>query len=291
MLHWDIQKTQPLKLARPLGKKFVRPVETPVKVKLNQNVNTKPPKEESISFNDNADANPIQEVNLPKTLVVFVAHIWNDDINSYYTTLKQSCTNFNIDLVILACGPRYDSQEKIFRPSLEEIKQMYPKNFHAKGLWACNHWILLWLWKFWAKEQYYDHVWSIEYDVRTLGDLNTLWALDRNIDYVSTTAIQQYNTEGFWGPNSGFKPTHTALKQIFRCSFNFLTYLDEKCMEGLTGQDECTLATHAQSFKHSNLKQYLCSGFSPQKNENVFRLWQNEKKKQIQILKIFHPIK
>ena len=289
MLHWDIQKTQPIRPAKQLGKNNKVQISQKPIVKVEPLPILKPiliePKE------PNEVLPQPQTILMSKILVVFVAHIWNNDIDVYFKSLKQSCAVYNIDLVILACGTRFESEEKIFRPSLDEIKLMYSKNFHAKGLWACNHWILLWLWKVWAKEECYDHVWSIEYDVRTLGDLYTLWSLDTSIDYVSSTSIQPYSTEGFWGPNIGFRPTHTALKQIFRCSYNFLNYLDEKCREGLTGQDECTLATHAQQFKYTNLKSYLCAGYSPQKNDAILRLWQNEKKQQTKMLKIFHPIK
>lgn len=310
MLHWDIQKTQPLRIAKPLGKKpvalahkkdtvFDAQKQKAIEAKVVPKVVPRPLINQNNcvlkTFNEDNQTCDLDdyklEYQMPKTLVVFVAHFWTSDIDAYYTKLKNSCSESNIDLVILACGDRYESSEIIFRPSIDEVKAMY-KDFHSKGLWACNHWILLWLWKFWAQEESYDFVWSIEYDVRTTGDLFTLWSMDKTYDYISSASAHNYTSEAFWGPNkSGFRPTHTALKQIFRCSANFLNYLHDQALIGQTGQDECTLATHAQKFKYRNLKEYLCSGYSPNKNDAVTRAWKLEKNNETKKLKIYHPIK
>ena len=168
---------------------------------------------------------------------------------------------------------------------------MYPE-FHGKGLWACNHWLLLWLWIYWARDEAYDKVWSIEYDVRSNGDLAALWTIDPSYDYISCSPIHAYTTGSFWGPiKSGFKPTHTALKQVFRTSNTFLDYLHQQCLLGHTGQDECTLASHAQSFKHRSLVEFLCQGFGPNKNQRVEASWAAYKTLDSPSLKLFHPIK
>lgn len=292
MLHWDIQKTQPLRKPKVLG--LLKPQQSPSKPeKFDQtSITVKKPVQEQ--FEQEQFKQEVVHTNVKEsTLVVFVAHRWSPDIQLYYKTLEASCKTNGLDLVILACGPYYklDFPAKIFRPLEKEVLELYGY-LHNKGLWACNHLILMWLWDSWAKEEAYEKIWSIEYDVRTTGPLETLWDLDSAYDYICCRPIEAYKTESFWGPNkSGFKPTHTSLKQVFRLSSRFIHYLHEEFKKGNSGQDECTLATHAQKFNSTNLSKYLCLGFSPCKSARALASWHSSKNIVSAPFKIFHPIK
>ena len=200
-----------------------------------------------------------------KSMVLLISHIWNEEIFVWYKTLKASLPH-DFEIIVIAVDKIFTvpSEVSILRPALAEIETLYSSKIHH-NLWASNHWILMWFWKTLGHFLRLEHVWSIEYDVRSSGPLEYLWSIDSSIDYVSSTPIENVNTLNSWS-NSVFWTTKkfTAQKQIFRTSKKFLDYLDTQFKKGFNGQDEITLATHAiEGFVCSSLSQYLHTSWSP----------------------------
>ena len=242
------------------------------------------------------------------TLLVYQAHRWSPSIEEYFLKLLSSCRQYNIDVVIIAVSEKepikFDLSKiinldfEILSPTFNEISCMYPV-FHAKGLWACNHWLIMWVWNYYAKSKGYTRLWSYEYDIRSNGDLKALWSLDNSYDYVSSKAIHKRNVNdnSFWGPIPGFSAGWTSLKQVFRASDDFLNYLHSQFLLGYTGQDEMTLASHAKDpkghreFIISSLDNFLSRHWSPCQNEALIKEWAYYKTLVYPPLKLFHPIK
>lgn len=239
------------------------------------------------------------------TLLVYQTHVWNKYIEEYFVTLYASAKQNNIDVVILTVFEKQPIKLQIpncytiLSPDISEIKSMYPI-FHSRGLWACNHWLLMWLYKYYAKFKGYTRIWSIEYDVRSNGSIDALWKIDSSFDYVTTKAMHKRNINdtGYWGTiASGFKPNWTSLKQVFRVSSTFLDYLETQFLLGHTGQDEMTLASHAKEpigrepFKITSLDKYISTNWSPASNKAVEIEWLEYKKLENPAFKMFHPIK
>jgi hypothetical protein len=239
------------------------------------------------------------------TLLMFQTHVWNSYIQEYFSLLYASAKQYSIDVVIMAVYEKETVKLKIpnnytvLSPDITEIKSMYP-NFHSRGLWACNHWLLMWLYKYYAKPKGYTRIWSFEYDVRSNGPLESLWTIHSSYDYITTKAIHKRNTNdtGYWGPvPSGYKSSWTGLKQVFRVSSEFLEYLESQFVLGHTGQDEMTLAGHAKEpigrepFKVTSLDRYISTNWSPAPNKAVENEWLQYKILENPALKMFHPIK
>jgi hypothetical protein len=238
------------------------------------------------------------------TLLVYQTHKWTAEIEEYFLQLYENAVKNNMDVVIIAVTEKNDLKisvagVEVLSPNIEEIYSMYP-DFHTKGLWACNHWLLMWVWKYYAKQKGYTRLWSYEYDVRSKGNLGAIWSLDNSFDYISSKSIHRRNGKdtSFWGPiASGFIPNWTALKQVFRVSDTFLDYLHSQFLLGHSGQDEMTLASHAKEpkgqkeFKISSLENFLSRHWSPNTNPALLKDWAYYKSLKDPPLKLFHPIK
>jgi hypothetical protein len=233
--------------------------------------------------------NQNQPTKTPTSIVLLVSHVWSTEIYKWYTTIKTSLSA-GCEIIVLACDKVFDVPQdvQILRPSIKEIEALYDYKMH-KSLWASNHWILMWFWRYLGRSLNLDYVWSIEYDVRSQGDLKELWTIDF-CDFLSTSPIKE-DDSGYWA--SSIKWTlkkYICHKQIFRMSPKFLDYLDEQFKEGRNGQDEMSLATHAilGNFSTSSLKKYLHSSWSTcsQMSEAQLKAESNTEK-----LILFHPIK
>lgn len=312
-MHWDIQQTQPLKKAfRPGASKLSTTIPSvphknlyPAQPKRVQpaNVQTRlvqQPKPSAL-LQPNILSHSSINVSEP-TLLVYMAHIWTADIQEAFEAFQRECTKHNIDICVACTSTlKIKVNAPVLYITVEELKQ-YP-GFHQKGLWACNHWILMWVWTFYAKRQGYTRLWSVEYDVRFIGSLAPIFQLDSCIDYVYSKNMAEYTSEAYWGPtHSGWKPKWTALKQLFRVSARFLDYLHEQFLLGHNGQDESTLASHAKeplpsllinepSFSHQAIGPYLSEHWSPHKNDRISKAWHMCKNMDKSELKLFHPIK
>lgn len=249
------------------------------------------------------------------TLLMFVTHVWTSNIKKYFLKLKENCDAYFIDIVIMVCIEKPSSEDlvgkiqgdlnfdiQIFNPTLKEIQSLYAKNtFNQKGLWASNHWLLMWLWKFYAKDLGYEKVWSFEYDIRFNGSLKPIFSIDSSFDYVQskTMTSRAGQTMSFWGPIvTKWNPNWTGMKQFFRLSRTFLNYLHEQFLLGYNSQDEMTLASHAREplnfkngFKYTACTEFLCSTWGPGINSRTTSDWASYEKLINPKLKLFHPIK
>lgn len=255
-----------------------------------------------------------------KIAVMYVTHIWNAKIDQVARTLLNSCKSRGFDMYVIM-GPKvqsvgYELQEKqqrysaltatqiiqpdesifkVLRPSLPELTKLYPSGFMS--MWASNHYILMWFWS--TLGHIYNAVWSIEYDVRWCGSLDTLWNFQPTADYVYSdlSPLHTFGNGHYWTKSItnkwAIKPTRTACKQVFRCSANFLAYLHEKFQLEMNAQDEIALASHAHqgNFLSFSLAPLMSKTWTtaPQFSSKIEQLWLSKSKNDP--FELFHPVK
>jgi hypothetical protein len=161
-----------------------------------------------------------------------------------------------------------------------------------KNLWASNHWILMWFWKAVGRSLGLQHVWSVEYDVRSTGQLSELWASNSDTDYISSTPIVRAANDAYWSSSVPWASNKfIAQKQIFRVSARFLEYLNDAFLKCQNGQDEITLATHARRglMNCSDLSAKLHSTWTPSRQTlKMTDIFLSAPKKNCVL---YHPIK
>lgn len=240
------------------------------------------------------------------TALVYVAHTWHAEIEATALQLQHSCKQYGIRMYVIM-GPNAQPQTTsqvpkeqpnqsftVLRPTLQDIRSMYPTGFVS--MWASNHWLLMWF----ARQFTYDYVWSIEYDVRFKGQLQSLWTFAPGIDYVFTDLedIHDVPKNHYWTnsitadwrkANCIFK---TATKQIFRVSNKFIRYLEVHFLAGHNAQDELALASHCMqgNFSSRTLKDFMSPSWttSASASPKIRILWTSCLDTKLQL---FHPVK
>lgn len=178
-------------------------------------------------------------------VVIFKTHTWNSNIEQFVKKILTETAPSNIDFIIAIHSNDYSLLDKIADVNLKEyiivftekdIKQTYSQGFHS--MWASNHWILMWLYhQFGDKYQYY---WSVEYDVRIVGDGSAIWNYSGSEDFVYTVKPFTYpNWKCYYiGGRLTENTRWFGYLQLARYSNKFLAYLDSYYKLGENGQDE-----------------------------------------------------
>jgi len=196
--------------------------------------------------------------------VFYMAHKWNSEIEKCATEIQHSALAYGLKFIIVSCPKiQVPSHFRQVCPTEQEVRQMYAGFI---SMWASNHFLFMWAWKHFG--QTFDYIWSIEYDVRFVGNLNFLWTYAPEADYVSSQAPWPIKNTYYWYNSISKKwnhPMQNALKQVNRCSKRFLVHLDAQFHLGLNAQDELALIGHALSpqFTINNLGRFTHSTWSP----------------------------
>lgn len=155
--------------------------------------------------------------------------------------------------------------------------------------WLSNH-ILLWAWhhKYGAPRNY-TRVWSLESDVRGVGNLTALWAHAPRAAYVSTSRVVPLR-EGHWAHKEFTGDAYAdpaerfyALKQVWAASADFIRFADGLFTAGVNGQDETILASMAMDFVGGNrarlgdLREFAAHGWTwdPKASRRMARAWRD----------------
>lgn len=234
--------------------------------------------------------------------LVYVTHVWNASIEATFKAI-QSSTSMDIFILVGPHGSREPIEldvgslcVTVLRPSLAELQSMYPTGFVS--MWASNHLLLMWFWRQYA----YDYVWSMEYDVRFKGPLQSLWTLSKEWDYlysdlrdlhgITKSHYWASSIEPSWHKNQ-FQHFQSATKQVCRLSRKFLDHLEASFQQGQTAQDEVAFASHCfqQNFKSKSLKDFLSDSWTTSSGSSarIEKLWQNHQDQGLLVL--FHPVK
>lgn len=270
----------------------------------------------------------------PGGAVVFVTHYWNSKIEQAAYEIRLSCESNGLEFYVIM-GPKvasvgYEIQDKVqraasaaasaaaaaaapdesvfrvLRPTSKDIIGLYNSGFVS--MWASNHFIYMWFWV--NHGQSFNYIWSIEYDVRWSGPLDTLWAFDPQCDFVYSdlSPMHSLGSNHYWSSSitkkwatGSIKPAKTACKQVFRCSAKFLAYLHTHFQNDLNAQDEIALSSHAHQgqFSSATLGPLLSRSWttSPTSAATIEKLWLSKaaaaaaasaKPRQFEL---FHPVK
>lgn len=201
-----------------------------------------------INFICNGNKNNLERFEMVKnaTVVLFKTHTWNHEINKFVMKLYNETKNIGIDFYVLLHDDTLSIMPNIGDPIIRErlivydekqIKSTYLSGFYS--MWLSNHWILMWFFK---KYPQYDYYWSIEYDVRIIGDSSRIWLYDGNDDFIFPNGPFQ-NLEWTWkeyyqGDRLSDLNKWYGYLQLARYSHKFLKYLDGHYTNQENGQDE-----------------------------------------------------
>lgn len=265
---------------------------------------------EKLSLLSSDSNNIIHSIN--DKVLIFKTHIWHDELESFAKKIENETVPNNVDYYILMHSDDYTLKNKIVDTSLRnrvlmyseaEIKKMYDKGFYS--MWLCNHWILMWFFKKYPNYRYY---WSMEYDVRIVGNSSKIWLYPGNQDFL-------YPVKPFQDPNWIWRNHYSGTRfnnsnkwygylQLTRYSNKFLNYLDYYFNLNENGQDEMVIFS---IFKHgisdANLTgshkllnslindSWSVSNDDNDKHKKLLRKSHDKYKIDKNHLQIFHPIK
>lgn len=238
-------------------------------------------------------------------VILFKTHCWSTDIEKFVIKIKKQIENTNICLYILL----HDEQDTVYEMidlTLREIvlkfKESDIKNLYDKGffnMWLSNHWIMMWFFKMNSSYKYY---WSIEYDVRIVGNTNIIWDCKEDTDfiYIAGNGLSPNNIykDYYVGTLLNETDKYYGYLQLARYSNTALKYLDEKFIQGENGQDELITFSliNLTKLKRSNyfLHQYVKGKWTWQDkfsdyNKTIYNYYENIGKPYP--VYILHPVK
>jgi len=244
-----------------------------------------------------------------QTVVIMKTHQWNDSIEKFATKIYDETYPVGVDFFILMHTENNEIYTKIktekikkivFKFTENEIKSIYPAGFFS--MWLSNHWMLMWFYKQYGQK--YKYFWSIEYDVRILGDSSKLWKYESSYDFLYAVgnyrnSKNKYNTFYVGGKLTELQKYHGFL-QLTRFSKNVLDYLDKCFDEGENGQDELIIFsllnrgnfTGSKKFLHSLIRgRWTWETKYSVFNKKIYDCLQKQQPNNNGELYIFHPIK
>ena len=203
-------------------------------------------------------------------------------------------------------GAHLDPRVCVNRTTPEAIRSLYPGRRGFYGMWKSSHFTLLWFWMIIGARRRYAHVWFIEADVRSAGNVARLWsAVSDDVDYVTSWPITilppgHGASRKFVGPVRLLPRTRRffALKQVIRMSARLLARLNTDFARGSNGQDESVLATLARSYKMrtAHLADFTDNTWTWDKKRTkqasaAWRRWVAGDPRGRGRLRLFHPVK
>lgn len=230
------------------------------------------------------------------TVVIFKTHVWNDEIEEFVQKIRSEACDFYVLAHTETPLPLKDASIPVITITEKDILSTYESGFVS--LWLSNHWNTMWFYHHYPNYQYY---WTIEYDVRIVGDSSKIWSYPGTEDFVFPRGPNQ-------DPNWAYKDDYFGDKlndsnkwygylQLARYSNRFLEYVDKVFQTGENGQDEMmmfSLLKRAEplGMRGSNefLSQFIQDSWSADYRDSSKHrqlLLQADPNK----LTIFHPVK
>lgn len=238
-----------------------------------------------------------------KIAVYIKTHLWDDNIKEFVYKISNECkSNQNIDFFLLA----QVNIEKQIPEDIKKFTKIYTSNniqqFYKEGflsLWLSNHIITQWFFYNYGKD--YDYIWSVEYDVRIIGDSNYIWNYKSNADLIIPSDLMKSNSKTAWDKtlDSHFKniDRYKVLLQIHRISKKFINKLHELFSKGINGQDELIYGSVCKKYNFNYDTTFLkniiggiwhTSPIFSFHNKDIYNKLQKSNNSRI---RIFHPIK
>lgn len=200
-----------------------------------------------------------------RTALLIATHKWTRSVAEGMLPFMASAHRCGLDVHVLLAAPPSAAFEPLPpRPrdlppyatwtavAAADVRALYASGFvdHSRS----NHWNLMWWWRAVGRPGEYDAVWSLEYDVRAVGNVDALWgAPSPTADFVSTVAarpLEPVFTHFFTREMEAELHGATrvcAWKQVFRASERVLDAWDAAFARGANGCDEAVLTSLAYS--------------------------------------------
>lgn len=236
-----------------------------------------------------------------KQVILYKTHVWSDSIELDVIKLMHETSNdFRVilhdetgDLIALIKSEKVKSITLCVTEAV--IKSIYCEGW--VDMFLSNHWILMWFFK---QHSYYDYYWSIEYDVKVVGNSNKIWSIESDSDFLYPIGNRKVRITNKYTKTAKKldMPLYAGFLQIARYSQKALEYLDSQYVQGVNAQDEIATFTilNKSGFKMDNKPLHrMIKGTWSYDN-----FYQEENLKQYYILKyhttkdetyILHPIK
>lgn len=191
--------------------------------------------------------------NMKKTALLFVTHLYNDDIRIQIEKLRDEMKG-EADVFVV-----YQS-EKLTIPQIDGIN-LFPFTIDELNeleyrAWGCTimdgnfHFVIL---DFFKHYPIYDNYWLIEYDVRFNGNWNTFFSFfdDRDDDFIAAHVEKVEDNPNWmrWNEIEVVGKTLTnddklkSFNPIYRISNKALCVVEERCRKGDRGHNEILLPT------------------------------------------------
>lgn len=236
-----------------------------------------------------------------KIAIIFKTHVWSNDICIFCKKILFDIRNANIDFFIILHDEKDNIIDTIPANMLQYVLiikesdiKIYDSGFIS--MWMSNHWILMWF--FLHNRDKYNYIWSIEYDVRIIGNSNLIWSINDNADFIYTLGNNKDVTNKYSGLYSGKilsdDDKYYGHLQLARYSMNTLNYLHNNFKSGENGYDELITFSllNRSNLKLSNILHTLIGGIwtwdqrYSLHNRRIITCYNNSN-----TLKIFHPVK
>lgn len=239
-------------------------------------------------------------------VVLFKTHVWNNEIEVFVEKLLSETKSTNIDFFVLMHAEtdiyynliKNDAIKKITMKFNEGTIRSVYNNVGFYSMWLSNHWILMWFFKQFNK---YDYYWTIEYDVRIVGDSNVIWTDSSDHDFIHPHDYT-HNPKFSWinhyiGGKLKMNERFHGYLQLARYSKKFLEYLDSCYQSGENGQDELitfSLAVRGKFTMTNHPLKPLIRGKWTWQNQYSFinkKIYNKLLMRNLNRISILHPVK
>lgn len=194
-----------------------------------------------------------------RTAILFITHIYNEEINQQVDKLRNETRNM-ADLYVCQqtdlCGADVSEQSGLFLYTPDDLNEL------NCNVWECSmpggnvHLVML---SFFRLHPRYDHYWVIEYDVRFTGCWRKFFSFfeDRDEDFISAH-VETVDDNPEWSRWNEIELVNISLNRdgllksfnpICRLSGRALRLLDERCRLGDRGHFEVLLPTLFRYYK------------------------------------------
>lgn len=180
-----------------------------------------------------------------KRVILYKTHVWCDSIElDVIKLINETLDDFKIILhdETGTLFPKIKSEkvrERTLVVTEALIKAIYSQGFI--DMFLSNHWLLMWFYL----QHDYDYYWTIEYDVKIIGNSNRIWQISSVADLLFPVGNKRVSGENKYTKTAiGLEtPLYAGFIQIARYSRKALAYLHDKYSQGMNAQDEIAVFT------------------------------------------------
>lgn len=181
-----------------------------------------------------------------RQVILYKTHVWTDDIELDVIQLMQETKD---DFRVILHDETGDLISTIKSEKVKSVTlcvtEAVIRSIYVEGwvdMFLSNHWILMWFFK---QHDYYDYYWSMEYDVKVIGNSEKIWSISSQADFLYPIGNRKVRINNKYTRTAKKldMPLYAGFMQIARYSKRALEYLDLHYAEGINAQDEIATFT------------------------------------------------